>query len=216
MQIINFLNNPNIGLFFFINDKIGLVPTQTPEHIIKLFKDVLKVKVFTINFYNSILNNIFINGNNTTLLIPDIVTKEELKILKSTKMKLVIIKSKLNALGNNMIIKGKKAYINPKYNDSVVKQLEENGFKVKKGTIDDKGIVGANIVIFKKKALINPDVKGNEIDDIESFFKIECHPGTVNNRSNIVKGGIIYNKNEVLISKLTTGPEMMEIEGLLK
>lgn len=216
MQIIDFLNNPNIGLFFFINDKIALVPLQTPDNLLKLIETQLKVKTFKLNFYNSLLNNLFINGNNKTLLVPDIVSKEELKILKKTKMKIIIIHSKLNALGNNMIVKKNKVLINPKYSTSVIKELEDAGFEVKKGTIDDKGIVGANMVIFKKKALINPHVTAKEVKNIEDFFKIECVSGTINNKSPIVKGGVIYNKNEIFISKLTTGPEMMTIERILR
>lgn len=215
MQIIDFYNNPNIGLFFYTTDKVTFVPIMTPEKVIEMIKDELKTKIIQCDVYNTSVLNIFLVGNEEYLFVPTILSEEDIKSVKKSKLKVVIVDTKLNALGNNMVFSGKNVLINPAFEDSVVELLESKGFKVSKGLIADVGTVGANVMIFEKNALINPDATNSEIDFLEKALGVSADYGTVNNGSKIVKAGLVVNKHGVLISKSMSGPEMMRIEELI-
>ncbi len=217
MQIIDFYNNPNIGLFFYTTDKVTIIPSITPDKVQKIIKDELKTELVITNVYSSSVNNIFLKGDEEVLFAPKIITKEEEKILNKIKsVKLVILNTKLNALGNNMVFHKKKIVLNPGLEDEVIEQLEKLGYKTLKSTIAGVGTVGANLVIIKENGLVNPDVKEKELKEVSEFLGVELVRGTVNNKSNIVKAGLVINKNGVIVSNVMTGPEMMSIEELTK
>ncbi|MDD4353651.1 MAG: translation initiation factor IF-6 [Candidatus Nanoarchaeia archaeon] len=216
MQIINFLGNPNIGLFFYSTDKFTIVPKITDNKTIEIIEKELKTKVFKIDIMNSSVDGIFLAGNEELLLVPKGISKDVLKELEALKIKIVIIDTTYNALGNNIIIYNKKALVNPNLEDYAVKQLEDLGLEVMKSKISSIETVGANLVIFNKRGLINKQARDNEIESIKEFFKIDIELGSVNNDSPIIKAGFVKNKNGILISKEMNGNEIMVLEDLMK
>lgn len=214
MQFIDFFNNPNVGLFFYTTDKITIIPSITSKNVRDAIKDELKTKIIECNVYESNVNNIFLSGNNEYLFAPSIISKDELKTLKKTGLKVVLLDTKLNALGNNLVFKDTNVLVNPKLENSIISQLEGLGFNVFKSSIAKVDTVGANIIIFGEKALINPETTSKELNIITKSLGVECERGTVNNKSNIVKAGVISNKQGILVSRSMTGPEMMVLEDL--
>ena len=68
-------------------------------------------------------------------------------------MRIEIIDTTFNAIGNNVVIYKNKAVVNPELEESAIKQLEELGFRCKT-RIAGIETVGANLVLFKNR-LIN-------------------------------------------------------------
>jgi len=216
MQIINFLGNPNIGLFFYSTDKFTIAPRIIDEKTVKIIKDELKTEVIKLDVMSSSVNAIFLAGNNELLLAPKGISKDSLKELEKLKMKIEIIDTTFNALGNNMVIHKKKALVNPNLEDEAVRQIEKLGFEVMKSKIAGVETVGANLVIFSKKGIINSKAKAEEVEKIKEFFKIDLELGTVNNGSPLVKAGFVKNASGILVSKEMSGGEIMMLEELMK
>ncbi len=211
MDTINFYNNSNIGLFFYTNDEFTIVPEITSEKIVKKIRDELKTKIVRTNIYKTSVPGIFLAGNKDYLFAPLIITEREHNILEKTGMKLELVDSDLNAIGNNMVFTDNKVLINPNFEKKVVKQLENLGFEVIKTTINDMNTVGANIIISNNNSILNPDINEDELEIIKELG-INYDFGTINNRSKIVKSGLVINKNGALVGFETTGAEMMRIE----
>ncbi|MFA5333114.1 MAG: translation initiation factor IF-6 [Candidatus Nanoarchaeia archaeon] len=216
MQIINFLGNPNIGLFFYSTDKFTVVPRITSDEVIKTIKNELKTEIIKADVMNSSVNGIFLAGNEELLLVPKGISKDSLKELEKMKLKIAIIDTKSNALGNNIVVYKNKALVNPNFEDSALKQLEDLGLEVMKSKIASIETVGANLIVFSKKGLINKQARDNEIEKIKEFFKIELELGTVNGSSPIIKAGFVKNKHGIIISKEMNGSEIMALEELMK
>lgn len=215
MQFLDFYNNQNIGLFFYTTDKVTIVPAVTPEKTANIIRDELKTKIVMCDVYTTSVNNIFLAGNEEYLFAPNIISADEKKCLESAGLKLVLIDTTFNALGNNMVFHAKNVLVNPHFEKKVVDQLEKLGFKVTKSTIAGVETVGANAVIINDKALVNPDIKKNELEVLEKGLSVSAEFGTVNNGSNIVKAGIVVNKHGVLVSSVMSGAEIMRIEELM-
>lgn len=217
MQIINFYGNPNVGLFFYATDNFAIVPRTASEIDCEIIKKELKVKsIIKCDVLNASVNAIFLAGNNEILLAPKGISKENLEELKKAKIKIELIDSKLNALGNNIAIFKNKAVINPNFEKEAIEQLEKLGFEILKAKIAGVETIGANLIIFESKALINDNAKDSEIEKIADFLGIEIIRGTVNNTSPIVKAGFAKNKHGILVSKEMSGAEMMALEGMMK
>jgi translation initiation factor 6 len=216
MQIINFLGNPNIGLFFYSTDKFTIAPKATDEKTVEIIKKELKTEVIKADLMNSSVNGIFLAGNEEILLVPKGISQESINILKNLNLKIGIIDTKFNALGNNLLVFKKKVLANPNLEDAAVKQLQDLGFEVMKSKIAGIETVGANLAVFKKRGLINDKAKDNEIEFIKDFFKIDLEPGTVNLGSPIIKAGFVKNSNGILVSGSMSGSEIMMLEDLMK
>lgn len=216
MQFIDFFNNPNVGLFFYTTDKVTIIPNATPGKVKKIIKNELKTKIIECDVYESSVNNIFLTGNEEYLFVPSMITETEMASLQKSNLKVKVLDTKLNALGNNLVFKGDNVLVNPKIESTIIEELEELGFNVFKATIAEVNTIGANIVIFGGTALINPDVKPEELKIVQKTLGVKCVKGTVNNKGKIVKSGVVSNKHGVLVSKLMTGPEMMNLEDLWK
>lgn len=217
MQVIDFYNNPNIGLFFYTNNEKTIIPEITPTSVKSLIKEELSTELVECNTYESSVNNVFLTGNNEFLFAPSILTNKEEEALNNIKgLKLVVLDTKLNALGNNMCFSKNNVLINPKFENKIVKKLEGLGFKVSKGRVAGVNTVGANLITFGSKALVNPDASESEMESVKKALSLDCVKGTVNNKSNIVKAGLIVNNKGVLVSKNMTGPEMMKVEEVFK
>ncbi len=216
----------NIGLMIYANDKFALVPKSINERELADVKEVLKVPCYKVSIAGTTLIGVFLNGTKDKILIPEIVFEKELKELKVIGEKhnteFIVFNTELTCFGNNMLISGENAIVNPDYTDNEIKKLKSIlGINVKVGMIADIEIVGAATVINnnQKKALIHREASNEDIKTVEETFGVKVDTGTVNMGSPYVKSGIVSNKNGFLIGEESGGPEITnadEVLGYLK
>jgi translation initiation factor 6 (eIF-6) len=115
-----------------------------------------------------------------------------------------------------MVVYKNKILLNPNFEESAIKFLEDNGFETKKSKISGIETVGANLVMFEGKGFISENAKDEEINEISEFFNAEMILGTVNNKSPIVKAGFAKNIHGIIVSTEMSGAEMMALEELMK
>ena len=209
----NYNQNPNIGLFCYVNDKYCLVPKLFPKKLQKKFEDILKVPVHEISAAGTSLLGVFFAGTDDILLVPEIMFDSELKDLETFKIKYKIIKSELTALGNNLLINSNVCIANPEYNNDVLKQIGSAlKIKVKQGKISDLNIVGSLAKVNKKGCLVCPDLKNYEEKFLEDNLKVKVTTGTVNFGSPYISSGLICNSNGFVIGDMSGGPEIQNAD----
>lgn len=212
----NYNQNPNIGLFCYVNDKYCLVPRNFSLTFKKQFEEVLKVPVYEINAAGTPLLGVFFNGNNDTLIVPEIMFQSELNELEKLKIKYKIVKSELTALGNNFLFLGNKVVANPDYSDSLLKELEkELNLTIKKGKISELNIVGSLAKGNKNGLLSSPETKEFEIKFLKDFFKTKITKGTLNFGSSYVSSALLCNSNGFIIGELSSGVEIQNADEAL-
>jgi len=209
-------SNPNIGLYALATNEYCLIAKEMPEHIAKEFEKVLKVPVHRLNIAGTPLIGVFLCANSKILLVPDIVFKDELTELDKLGINYKVIKTKLTALGNNILMDDEHAIINPNFSSNTVQELEKLGLKVKKMKIADEiETVGSCAVMNSKGCIIHRDATDQELDLIEKSFNIKCQLATVNMGNAFIRSGLIANDNGFIIGDLSSGPEIQNIdEGL--
>ncbi len=212
---ISFNGNPNIGLYCFATDAYCLMPIHLSSKIVAKIKQVLGVPVYQVSIAGTDLLGALCTGSSDLLLVPEIIRDEEIKQLEKHKIPYKIIKTKLNALGNNMIIKGDTCLVNPEFDQETIDQLKKLNLKVFKGEIAESPTVGSCVVITSKGCIIHRDASEKEIEHIEKLFKTTSDIGTVNMGNPHVSSGIIANSNGYIIGDLTSGHEIMRIESAL-
>lgn len=208
----NFSGNPNLGLYGFATDKYCLIGKGVREDILEEIKNALKVKVHEITINNSRLVGAYCCGNDNLILVPEIIKEHEEKELKKTGIPYKKIKTKFCALGNNIVIKGNTALINPEFEKEIFEELKM--LKLKKMHVKEHNAIGSCIVLNKNGGLISFDADEEEIKEIEKELGLKIEPGSVNKGNRYVRTGIIINSNGYIIGGLTTGVETMIIDNI--
>src|SRR5437660_9478202 len=92
--------DPNVGIFYFANEKIAVLPAGTSEGKLASFKEALGIEAYGIGIADSRLVGIYLSGNSNSILLPYIATEEEISKLRSTGARVTIIEEKRTALRN--------------------------------------------------------------------------------------------------------------------
>ena len=212
----SFNGNPNIGLYAFATDDYCIVGKEINKRSIKLIEKVLKVEVHQMNLCGTSLVGVFAVANKKCLLVPEIILDSEKEQLEKLKIPYKIIKTKLTALGNNILTNDEIAIVNPDFSVEEKKEIEDAlQVKVKTGKIAGLEIVGSLAAYTKKGCLLHRDAEEFEVEFIKDNLKVDCETGTVNMGNPYVKSGIVTNNKGFLIGNQSGGPEIAWVDEVL-
>lgn len=213
--LTNFKGINNLGLFGFVNDKIGLVGTEVPKKVMEEFEEVFDVPFHKITIAGTSLIGAFTVALHDKILIPSITFEHEKQKLKEIGIEYEVFESNLTCLGNNIVISNKGLLVNPEFNEKEINKLKElYDRKVVAKNFASTNAVG-NIVVVNndvQKGLVSNDITEQEFDEIKEILEIDLTPGSVNLGSPYVKTGILVNKNGFAIGSVSGGPEITNAE----
>src|SRR5437879_10953383 len=172
--------DPNVGIFSFANDKIAILPAGISHKKISSFHDTLGVEPCSVGIAESRLVGIYVTGNSNAVLVPYIITKDELKQLRSTGTHIEIIREKRTALGNIILCNDHGAIVDPRLKHNTIRELEETlVVPVRPSTIGGLPHVGALATASNKGVLVIPIITDNERRNI--YDLLDLHLSMVNN-----------------------------------
>jgi translation initiation factor 6 len=213
MQILrtNFSDDPNIGLYGFATDAYCFTGVNPNKKI----SNVLKVPMQKSTVLDTRLSGIFCAGNSSGILVPHVIEDYELEIL-SKLTKTLVVKSMYTALGNLILMNDNGIVISPLLKKSKEEIAAFFNLPCEIATIANQKLVGAFALATNKGCLVQPNIKETEKNFLEKFLKVDIDIGTVNFGSPFIKSGIIANSHGVIISDVSSGPELGKITEALK
>jgi len=123
-----------------------------------------------------------------------------------------ILKSNLNALGNDILANDKFAIVNPEYSSEAVKQIRDVlGVEVLSMQIGEFKTVGANNILTNKGLLINNNATDEQMAKINKFVGLNSTRTTANVGSLAIGLSVVANSKGALIGEDTTGFELARI-----
>ncbi len=217
VALMEFEGNPNIGLFFFVNDKFAIIGKEVDKDKKKQIEEVLEVPIYQVQVLGTDLIGVFIAGNNEILLVPSLYDHEFKKIKEicdKHETKLIKIEDKLNTLGNNICVGKDEIIINYNYSRDFINHLE-NATKLKAIKLEHSEFASAGAVCFftKDKYFVSQEL--NE-EVVSKFVKKIAGVGSINSGSAFISSGIVANENGVLIGSMSSTIEIQEVVENLK
>jgi len=209
-------NNPFIGVYVAAGGGVAIVPPAAPRSFVSRLEDLLSLKVAqsTIGGVSAVGAMAVMNSNGVA--IPAIVGDEELSLLKDMGIRIVIVESKLNCLGNLVCANDYGAVASPILPKEVIASLRDAlGVEVSQLTIAGHNVVGSLLVATDSGALAHPSVSEDEKDGLRELLKVKVDAGTINGGFKYVRAGIILGPKGALVGEATTGPELMLIQEAL-
>ena len=216
LQLLDFNENPNVGVFCRTNDNVAFVRKGLSKKIKKKISSVLDIELIELSISDATIIGSLLAFNSNGAVVTDFVDEETIKKIKSQDLNVCAIDDKYNAAGNDILVNDKGALVHPDIKDYSMKKVEETlGVPAYTGTIASLKTVGMAAVVTNKGLLCHPKISDEEKKQLESIFGVSVMIGTVNHGSPVIGSGLVANTKGAIIGNLTTGIEMGRIEEAL-
>lgn len=213
---LDFHGNPHLGVYARTNDSITLICPQLTEKDHAATRDALGTELHVMTVGGGRIVGSLVAMNSRAILASNLVTKDERKVLEDTGLEVGILKSRLNAAGNNVLVNDTAALVHPGIAPEHLERVGELfGVEARSGLIAGVPTVGMAGVVTSKGFLVHPGASAAEVQELATFFGLEGDIGTVNHGAPYIGAGIAANANGAITGLPTTGIEIGRIEEAL-
>ncbi len=205
-----------IGVYMFTNNRYTLVPAEAPEKIDEIVRSTLGTEIVRVTIGKTPLIGVFVVGNDHGLLVPDIVTEDEFRILKQLDLCIDVLKTKHDALGNLILTNNRATLVSPLIEREHLEKIRDVlGTETFVDTICESPLVGALAVANSRGVLVSADARDEDLRKLKDMFKTYVDVGTVNKGKTAIRGGLVANDRGALVGDETTGLEIVRIIEVL-
>ncbi len=162
-------------------------------------RDALSVEVIQVTIAKSPpLIGIFVAGNDNGILLPSIVTDDELQRIRLGTRKdlnVEVVPSKYTALSNLVLTNNKVSLVSSIMEAELLRSISNVlGTEVVSGDLCGSYIVGSIVIINDNGgALMTPDASDEDVKKVKDLFKIKVNVGTINRGIGFVRSGAVAN-----------------------
>jgi translation initiation factor 6 len=216
LQLLDFNENPNLGIYCRTNDAVVFLQKSLPKKTKQLVGNVLRVKVVELCIAESTIIGSLLTCNSSGAIVTAYANKETFQTIEQQGLRVFPIEDVINAAGNDILTNDHGALVHPDLKNTTVRRISDVlGVPVHKGTIASLGTVGMAAVVTNKGCLCHPKTSEEERAKLEEVFDVDVMIGTVNHGFSMIGSGLVANSNGAIIGDMTTGIEMGRIEEAL-
>jgi translation initiation factor 6 len=209
--------SPNVGIYALATDHYILAPPRISVSKARVLEETLKAQVVKTSLAGTILLGVYAAANSNGIVLPAIVTEEEVETITAVSGNVVQVESRRNAFGNLILANDHGAIVAEplsREKEAMRRIRDALGVDVVVGRIAGLPYVGSLASVNNKAALVHPERSDDEAELIASVLKVRVDSGTVNRGSPFVGAGMLSNDSGVVVGNLTVGPELMIISNL--
>jgi translation initiation factor 6 len=209
------LSSDFLGVYMRVLEDIAFVSRGIDEETEEALVSVLDVSVKKITLANTYLIGSMMTGNSNGLVISGMADPSEIGDDVGGR-NILILKDKVNAVGNDIVTNDKSAIIHRGFSKSSEKKISDClGVETIKDSIGGIKTVGSVSVLTKKGMIVTPTVTEEEIAKLTDYFGVQAKPGTANFGSIYVGSSMVANSNGVLVGTKSTPIEIGRIDEVL-
>ncbi|MEM2974055.1 MAG: translation initiation factor IF-6, partial [Candidatus Micrarchaeia archaeon] len=185
--------NPFIGLFASTNDDITLVGMGASDKFIRHIAN-LQTEIIRIPGYD--LAGIYSVMNNKGMIVSSLIEEGELRRTRfGSCINVEIMKTRFNAVGNNIAANDNGAIVNPDMNYSEVARIRDVlDVEVVKTTVAGYKTVGAMVLATNRGFITHPKSSSDEIELMSSLFRVNGGTGTANTGVPFIRISVLAKK----------------------
>ncbi|MHA1111120.1 MAG: translation initiation factor IF-6 [Promethearchaeota archaeon] len=213
----------DLGVYMAINNNFLLIPTNTPKEKVhafqKPFNEIDNFSLFPITINQSLLLGAYTATNSNGILVPSIISDSEVQELKtlcsSYDMRLEILDSRDNALGNLILCNNNGAVISNELSGNV--KIIQDVLDVEVLILDyaQNKLPGSCGVTNNNGCCVHPLVSQSEAEMISDVLKVPVDVSTVNMGNPYLRAGSVTNDFGGIFGYDSSGPELMRLSNVL-
>jgi translation initiation factor 6 len=203
-----------VGAYVAASEKFVFCYRGIERRMKELISQTLSAEPVELTIADSHLIGIFARANSNGIVLSNLTTDDELSYLRSLglDLKMGVVESRLNAIGNNILANDKIALINSEYSSEEVRSIEDildvEAMKAQPGGFKT---VGANNILTNEGFVLNNRSTENEKQTLDSACGFQSVLSTANTGSLAIGLASAANSNGIVIGEATTGYELNRI-----
>lgn len=200
-----------VGAYLIASERLVFCYRGIEQHIKELVSRTLGADAIEMSVADSHLIGIFARANSNGILLSNLATDEEVAHLRSLNLgiRIGVVNSRLNAIGNNVLANDRIALINDEYGaaearciadtlDVEVVKAEAGGFKT----------MGANNILTNGGFVLNNRSTEAEKRTLDGVCGFESVMSTANTGSPAIGLSAVANSKGIIVGESTTGYEL--------
>ena len=216
IALLGLMDTSFLGVYAKASDSLAILPPGAPDAVVGEISRVLGVEPLRVTVGGSSLVGVFAALNSHGVLLPEGVTEEELRILRSAGLNVAVLRERRNALGNNIMVNDRRALVHPSMGRSSLRAIEDAlDVEAMRSSLGGVPTVGSFGIATNRGVLVHPGVSDAEMEKLRHFFGLPVHRTTVNMGSPKVGAGILANSRGAVIGFESTPIEVARIEDAL-
>ena len=209
------LGSPYIGVYVRSGEAAAIVAPSVANAVVRDVERLLSVRAIRTTISGSEIVGALAAVSSHGVVVGSDVDDEEADALRPLG-RVVRLRTRHNALGNNILVNDTGAIVHPEFGDEAIARISEAlGVPARRGTIAGLGTVGMAAVATNKGAVIHPRATPTEAEVVESALGVPVHRSTANFGVPIVGACLTANSRALVTGRPTTPVEIVHLqEGL--
>ncbi len=213
-------SSSDIGVFSLLTNSYCVVGQGSNENFFTEFEDELapNIPVIHASIANTRIVGSLLCGNKKGLLVPSIITDNELKHLRNSlpdSVKIRKIDDRISALGNCISCNDYVALVHPemdKESEEIVADVLD--VEVFKTTVAGNALVGTYSVFNNVGGVVHPSTSIEEYEELANLMQVQIGAATINRGSESLGSGIVVNDWVSFVGKECTSAEIDNLEKI--
>jgi translation initiation factor 6 len=207
--------SPYLGVYLRVGERHAIAPASVSSGLVRELTGTLGVEVVRTNVNESEVVGALVAQTSHGLLVGDDLSDEERQLLEAIAP-VTVIRSRLNAAGNNVLANDHGALVHPEYSDAVVHAIGRGlNVPAQRGTLAGLGTVGMAGIATNKGVVVHPRTTEGEAHVVEELLRVPVHRSTADFGVPIVGACMVANTRGMLVGRPTTPVEIVHLqEGL--
>lgn len=207
--------SPYIGVYLKAGERGAIAPPNLPAATAREVERLLGVPVLRTTVADSEIVGALMVMNSRGIIADAQTDDDEIAVLE-TLAPVLRLRSRQNAIGNNILANDTGALVHPEFGDEAVERIGSAlGVPAVRGTIAGLGTVGMAGIATTKGVVVHPRTTPKEAEVIEKLLGVPLHRSTANFGVPVVGACLIANSRAFITGRPTTPVEIVHLqEGL--
>jgi len=215
MRLSRYGGNPNIGVYSAANEDLAIISPDASDDYVRSVETALRVTTIKTTVAGSFVVGSLVAMNSNCAVVSGLAEESETEII-SSKIPILLLHSRYNAAGNNILANDFGAILNPNISDDDAASIEEAlGVKCVRSMIAGMDTVGSACKATNKGVICHPSTTAEEMKLIEKVMKVDAKKTTLNHGSGLLGPCLLANSKGAVVGDITTPIEMGKLEDAL-
>lgn len=207
--------SPYLGVYLRVGEQRAILPKSAPAALDRQLARLFGVKTIRTTVRDSDIVGAMIAINSNGVVVGDLLDDEEHdELAKLGPVK--VIRSRHNAMGNNVLANDLGALVHPELSDEAVLAIGRAlGVPAHRATLAGLGTVGMCGTVTSRGAVVHPRTTPKEAERVEAVLKVPVHRSTANFGVPNLGACVVANSRGLAVGRPTTPVELIHLqEGL--
>lgn len=208
--------SPYLGVYVRLGPAGAILPPSAPVSFQREIERLFGLPTVRLTVADSELLGAMVAMNSHGAALPQDVDLQEVSAIRSI-LPPHPVRSRHNAIGNNVLVNDLGAVANPEFSDEAIGQLQRAlGVPVRRGTIAGLSTVGMAAVATNLGVVAHPKLTAREATLLQEALQVPVARSTANFGVPVLGACLVATDRAILTGRLTTPVEIVHLQDGLK